>query len=296
MATSMLVGKRLGDYILVEILGRGPMATMFRARHIETGEVVVLKVYPASLIEEYIGFHESFEKDAARVQAVKNPHILPINAIGREDERLYLLMPYISAGSLEERLAAKASLEKEDILRITEGVAEALDAAHKVGILHRNMAPSNILLEDQGGVFVSDFDIPCVRKAVTHITGSGMVGKSAYAAPEIANGEPPISEQTDIYALGAIVFQMLTGRTPFIAETPIKQIMMHLTQQVPPVSQLNPAYGIGVDAVISRAMAKEPSKRFATAAEFFTALSQAIESSDFTPEVSTMLLEGDPDT
>jgi serine/threonine protein kinase len=266
-----LVGRNLGPYRIVEQLGVGGMATVYKAFEPSMSRYVAIKVMPINLARDPI-FRLRFQNEAAYITNLEHPYILPVYSKSPDDEPLpYLVMRYTDGGTLADLIAA-GTLTIERTVRLVGQTAEALAYAHKQEIAHRDIKPSNILIGKDGSALLSDFGIAKIMEETFQLTGSGVaVGTPAYMSPEQAQGQK-IDGRTDIYALGVVLYQALTGATPFSAETPLAVLMMHINNPLRPPSQLNPDIPEALEQVVLRAMAKHPADRFQTAEELAEAL------------------------
>jgi serine/threonine protein kinase/ABC-type branched-subunit amino acid transport system substrate-binding protein len=257
-------GDLVGQYEILEELGRGGMATVFRARQSSMGRDVAVKILPEQFLHD-ANFLARFNNEARVIAGLEHRSILPVYDYGEAGGTPYIVMRLMPHGSLRARLR-HGPLPLADAARLVGQVAEALDYAHARGVIHRDMKPDNILLDDEGNAYLSDFGIAKVMEATAQSSGSMVVGTPSYMAPEQARGGRP-SRQTDIYSLGAMSYEMLTGQPPFLAEDFIALLFKHASEPVPRLHDLNPAAPEALQAVIERAMAKEPAARYATAHE-----------------------------
>jgi serine/threonine protein kinase/Tol biopolymer transport system component len=269
-----LVGKRLGQYEIQSLIGKGGMSTVYRAYQPSVNRTVAIKTLPPEFLHDGT-FLVRFEREARLIAQLEHFHILPVYDAGQAEGIPYIVMRYLPGGSLADLMQRYGRFSAQEAVPIIQQIAAALDYAHQRGVIHRDVKPSNILLDEEGNAYLSDFGIARVREATAAMTSSGLVGTPAYLAPEVGRGDRVIGPSVDIYALGVTLFQMLTGKVPFRAETPIKQIMMHVTEPVPAPSSLNPEITPAVEAVVLRALAKEPSQRFKTAEAMARALAEA---------------------
>src|SRR5260221_644915 len=207
-----LIGQRLGHYEILALLGRGGMATVYRARQLNIEREVAIKVMKPDLAEAE-DFIERFRREARTIASLSQPHILKLFDYGQHDELIYLVMELLMGGSLA-RLISKGPLPLESVSLILEQVASALDYAHKRGIIHRDMKPQNGLLDTQGNAFLTDFGISKLLSQTTSLTQSGVaMGTPAYMSPEQWQGQV-LDARSDIYALGIVLFEMLSGKLP----------------------------------------------------------------------------------
>ncbi|HEY7358341.1 MAG TPA: protein kinase, partial [Ktedonobacterales bacterium] len=273
-----LEGTNVGPYEIRALLGAGGMGQVYRAHDPRLERDVAIKVLSASLAQEP-GYLERFRREARAVAKLNHPNIVQVYDFGEQGDLTYLVMPLISGGTLREYLAHRQVLPLAEALSITEQMANALQYAHEQGLVHRDVKPANILMTSEGRALLSDFGIVrLVQKddnaaTLTHL--GAFVGSPEYAAPEMIVGKP-VDRRVDVYALGVILFQMLTGRMPFAGATPVVLMMMQAQQPPPPPRSINPDIPPAVEAVILKALAKESGERFQTAAELLAALRAAI--------------------
>jgi len=271
-----LIGRSLGPYRILEMIGRGGMAAIYRAYQPATDRMVAVKVLLDFRAEDP-GVVRRFEHEARVISSLEHPSIVPVYDFGRQDELLYLVMRYMRAGTVSD-LLRRSRLAPGDAARILSEVGAALDYAHALSIVHRDIKPNNILVDAQGHAYLTDFGLAKVLGDSLELTGSGAaMGTPAYMAPEqVAGGE--VSPQTDVYSLGVTLYEMLTGALPFTSDSPMAVAMMHLHEALRPARQLNPWIPAEVERVIERAMAKAPAERYETAGEMARELTAAAAS------------------
>ena len=259
-------------YRIERELGQGGMATVYLAHDLRHEREVAIKVLHPDL-GAVLG-SERFLSEIKTTARLQHPHILPLLDSGEADGLLYYVMPYVRGETLRARLARERQLPMEDVLRIAREVADALGAAHALGIIHRDIKPENILLQG-GHALVADFGIAL---AVQHAGGARMtqtglsLGTPQYMSPEQAMGERAVDARSDIYALGAVTYEMLTGDPPFTGATVQAIIAKALTERPVPPSTVRDTVPPGVEQAVLRALAKLPADRFGSAAEFVAAL------------------------
>ncbi len=269
-----LTGKQLGVYRVVASLGEGGMAAVYRAYQPGMDRYVALKVLPRHYASDptFIG---RFHQEAKVIAKLQHPHILPVFDFGEADGYTYIVMPLVQGGTLAGQLQGRP-LPIAEIRRLISQVGDALDYAHSHGLVHRDVKPSNVLLDERGNCLLSDFGIAKIVEGTSKFTGTGgLVGTPAYMSPEQGIGEK-VDRRGDIYSLGVILYEMATGRAPFNAETPIAIVIKHINDPLPPPRLSNPALPEALERVILRSLAKNPDDRFATAAEMVRALQSAI--------------------
>ena len=263
--------EKIGIYEVKSELGRGGMATVYRANDPRFEREVAVKVLPSELLHADPQFRLRFEREAKIIAQLEHAAIVPVYDVGEADNQPYFVMRYMSGGSLSDLIKA-GGLTVEDAVRILGAIAPALDEAHSKGIVHRDIKPSNILFDKRGNPFISDFGIAKLSQAQAgNVTGSAIIGTPAYMAPEQAQGTD-VDGRADIYALGIILFEMLTGKQPYEADTPMAVAIKHITDPVPQIRQANPQLPEELETIIQRAMAKDKKDRFATAVEMTNTL------------------------
>jgi tRNA A-37 threonylcarbamoyl transferase component Bud32 len=281
-----LVGHSLGQYRLVERIGLGGMATVYKAYQPALDRHVAIKVLPPYYAHEP-GFAERFTREAKAVARLTHPHVLPIYDFGQENGLSYIVMQYVQAGTLKELLGQPVNLiTAADVI---EQIADALDYAHEQGIIHRDVKPSNVLMDRGRWALLSDFGLAKMVEGSQQLTGSGVgVGTPAYMAPEQGQGLKA-DRRADIYSLGIILYEMVTGRVPFEAETPMAIVVKHITEPLPLPRVLNPNLSEGVERIIMKALAKNPQDRFETAGALASALRKESAKLDTAAHVSVSL-------
>jgi serine/threonine-protein kinase len=253
-----------GRYRVDREVGRGGMATVFRAEDLRHQRPVALKVLRPD-IAAGLGA-ERFLREVTITAQLNHPHILPLLDSGEADGLLYYVMPFVAGESLRDRITREGQLPLDDALEIARQVGAALSYAHSHGVVHRDIKPENILLS-AGEAVVADFGI---ARAVTeagegHLTETGIsIGTPAYMSPEQASGEQRIDGRTDIYALGCVLYEMLSGDAPYLASTPQAVLAKKLTEPTPRISVVRETVPASVEAALARALARTPADRYAT--------------------------------
>jgi serine/threonine protein kinase len=265
-----LIGSTLGPYRVLEQIGIGGMATVYKAYHPATNRHVAIKALPRHLAHDP-NFRARFQREAHAIAHLEHPHILPVHDVGEDDGIPYLVMRYTDGGTLSDLIASQTLSIERAVVLISQ-VAEALAYAHQQGVVHRDVKPANVLIGRDGNALLTDFGIAKIVEETLLLTGEGeRVGTPAYMAPEQIQGQP-VDARSDIYSLGVVLYQALTGEPPFTAETPLAIMLMHLHNPLRPPRQVNPAIPEALAGMILRAMAKNPADRFQTAAEIAKAL------------------------
>ncbi len=267
-------GTPFGRYRLIELLGRGGMGEVWRGFDTDTDRVVAIKVLPANLSDNEM-FQQRFRREAHAAARLNSPHVIPIHHYGEIDGRLYVDMRLIEGRDLEAVLA-EGPIVPARALRIIEGVAEALQAAHKVGLVHRDVKPSNILLDENDFAYLIDFGIARAIEE-TRLTSTGStIGTFHYMAPERLGDHPIDDARADIYALACVLYECLTGQPPFAGASMGSLVAAHLHTPPPQPSASQPNIPKQVDQVIAKGMAKDPDQRYATTVELASAAHDAI--------------------
>jgi serine/threonine protein kinase len=270
-----LIGKSLGQFEILDEIGRGGMATVFRARQKTINRTVAVKVLPRALLHDP-GFYERFIREVDVIAHLEHPHILPIYDFGEADGIPYIAMRYLAGGSLAQMIR-RALPPLTWLPRPFWQISQALDHAHQQGIIHRDLKPGNIMLDENGNAYLTDFGIAKVLNS--NLTGSAIIGTPAYMSPEQANGMP-LDARSDIYSLGIVLFELITGREPFEAETPIALVLKHLNEPMPSARALRSGVPIGVENVIFRSTAKDPDMRYPSATDMAADLQDYILNAD----------------
>ena len=269
---SLAPGTSFGPFRIVALLGSGGMASVYKAYDESLERHVALKVVHGTFLGDPT-FAERFRREAKVVARLEHPNVVPIHAFGVEGGVPWMAMRLIPGGAVSGRLA-QGRLPMGDTLRIVRDVAAALDYAHSKGVVHRDVKPQNMLVDDDERVYLADFGIARLLETSTHLTATGMIqGTPAYMAPEQATGQP-VDSRADVYALGIVAYEALTGRVPFSGPTPVSILLKHVSEPVPrpPATEL-PA---PMTDVLEKCLAKAPEERFASATEFVAALDAAL--------------------
>jgi len=272
-----LVGETLGQYQIVEEVGRGGMSVVYKAYQPTLNRYVAIKVLPAQLAldEQYV---KRFLLEAQGAAALHHPNIVTIHDINHQDGLYFIVMEYIQGETLDQLLARSGPLPPPRIERIVSQVADALEHAHQQRLIHRDIKPSNIMVDERRNDHVTLTDFGLVRAAAgTGLTRTGMiVGTPEYMSPEQGEGEH-VDHRTDIYSLGVVVFKVLTGQVPFSKSTPHAVLIAHITQDPPSITDINPSLPPAVEAVVRKAMAKDREDRYAHAGELARDLATALK-------------------
>lgn len=273
-----MIGKKLGKYRIIEHLGTGGMSEVYKAYQPGLDRYVAIKVLHSFLATEE-DFLTRFRREAKVAAMLRHPNIVRVHDFDAEEKIYYMVMEFVDGLSLKTRLREMTeqdqTLSQKEIIRIVAAVANALDYAHQRGMVHRDIKPANIMFTQDNEVILMDFGIAKMVN-VAGLTASGaMVGTPAYMAPEQGLGQAG-DERADIYSLGVVLYQLLTGHLPFNAETPMGIVLKHINEPLTSPREINPDLPSGVETVVMRALAKRPEDRYQTAKNLANDLRQAI--------------------
>ncbi|WP_322487789.1 protein kinase domain-containing protein [Chloroflexus sp.] len=281
MSDVSLVGQTIGRFEILSELGRGGMAVVYKARQTDLDRIVALKILPPSLTSDQ-SYIARFRQEARSAARLEHPHIMPIYEVGEVSGYHYIAMKFIKGRTLKQLLEQEGALPVTRAAQILAQVGEALDYAHRQGIIHRDIKPSNVMITDDGWIYLTDFGLARGTGGNTGgLTMAGTVmGTPEYMSPEQAQGLPNVGPATDIYALGVMLYELLTGAFPFKAETPMAMLAARLVHAPIPPRDVRGDLPPAVEDVIMRALARKPEARFASAAEMVVALRQAVGMSE----------------
>ncbi len=281
MLVGNLIGKTIdGDFILEERIGQGGMAVVFRARQLSMNRDVALKMI--DIQAEFAGmnqFPQRFANEAAFIAALEHPHILPVYAYGIYENYAYLAMRLLRGGTVKDLLSEGQPMALELAVNLFDQVARGLAYAHSKGIIHRDLKPANVLLDDHQYAYLSDFGLAKLANSDQNLTQSeNILGTLAYMSPEHLRGER-IDHRADIYSMGVVLYNMLTGRAPFRSEDgedSIALIYKHLEQRPPAPTQFNPLIPDDLEDVILKSLEKDPEDRYASIGDMAQAVRNSI--------------------
>ncbi|GAB4423302.1 MAG: serine/threonine-protein kinase [Chloroflexi bacterium OHK40] len=276
MSELHLIGTTLGRFEILSELGRGGMAVVYKARQTDLDRIVALKILPPSLTHD-AGYVARFRQEARSAARLEHPHIMPIYEVGEANGLHYIAMKYIQGRTLKDLVHEEGALSVQRAATILAQVGDALDYAHRQGVIHRDIKPSNMMITDEGWVYLTDFGLARGTSGSTAgLTMAGTVmGTPEYMSPEQAQGLPNVGPPTDIYALGVVLYELLTGTFPFQADTPMGMLAARLLQAPTPPRDVRGDLPPAVEDVVMRALARKPEARFASAAQMMAALRAA---------------------
>lgn len=273
MTTEDLVGKKLGEYEIIKRIGHGAAADVYKAVQPKLDRHVAIKVLSPVFASEP-GFLKRFVREAHAIAQLDHPNILPVYDFDRQDDLVYIVMQYVDTGSLDDLMGQ--ALPLGFVLRTLEQVGNALSYAHSQGIVHRDVKPGNILLGSENWVLLTDFGLVKTTEIPSRLTPSGMsLGTPAYMAPEQVTGDP-VDARADIYALGATLYEMVTGRVPFEGESGMGVAFKQVSEPLVPPRALNPNLPPAVNRVIAKALAKDRDLRYQSVEELVAAFREAV--------------------
>jgi serine/threonine protein kinase len=276
MTSSSLIGKQIDEYRLESMLGEGGMASVYRAVDTRLNRYVAIKVIRASLRDES-DYTMRFEREARAIGQLEHPNIITLYRFGEKDGLLYMAMQYVDGADLAAVIESFHRdgdyIEFKEVNRVAQEIGVALDYAHSQGVIHRDIKPHKIMINRDGRVLVTDFGLALLTEIGTQ---GEIFGSPHYIAPEQAISSAGAVPQSDLYAMGVVIYEMLTGRVPFDAAEPLDIAMKHMSEPVPSPLEFRPELSKDVEKVALKALAKEPNERYATGGELASALKDAL--------------------
>ncbi|MCA1321353.1 Stk1 family PASTA domain-containing Ser/Thr kinase [Bacillus tianshenii] len=274
----MLIGKRLNDrYKIMEVIGGGGMANVYLAHDMILDRDVAVKVLRLDFAndEEFI---RRFRREAQSATSLDHPNIVSIYDIGEEDDIYYIVMEHVSGKTLKQYIQQFAPIEQYNTVEIMQQLTSAIAHAHENGIIHRDIKPQNILIDDYGTIKVTDFGIAMALSSTTITQTNSLLGSVHYLSPEQARGSLA-TKKSDVYALGIVMFEMLTGRLPFSGESAVSIALKHLQSETPSPKRWNPAIPQSLENVVLKSMAKDPNHRYASVEAMLEDLNTVLDTS-----------------
>ncbi|MGH2378844.1 MAG: protein kinase domain-containing protein [Candidatus Limnocylindria bacterium] len=288
-------GTTIGRFQILEPLGQGGMATVYKAFQPSLQREVALKVLRPGFAQD-VEFRERFEREAIAIARLRHPHIVQVFDFEVAPNGEYVLaMEFLEGGTLKDRLGHLASegrdIDPSEAVRIVDEVADALSYAHEQGVVHRDVKPSNVMLTRKDWAVVTDFGIARILGATSHTqTGVG-IGTPEYMAPEQGLGQH-VDHRADIYSLGVMAYELLTGRLPYGADTPMAIVLAHIRDPLPLPSAVNPSIGPAVEKALLRALAKDPAARADSSTAFAEALRSGLADDEAGATMRTVVVQG----
>ena len=289
----MQPGVKLGAYEVQDYVGRGAMGVVFRAYHEGLARMGAVK--ELQVLAPDPDASARFQREAQAIAQMRHPNILNVFDFGEYEGVPYMIVEFVPGGSLQERLKQEPALRRETVVKLLRGIAAALDYAHGLGVVHRDVKPANVLLGKDENPILADFGLAKLLAASSVKTMSGApIGTPAYMAPEQVVGGA-IGPASDRYALATMAYEMLAGTVPFEGDNVLEVLYAHVHRQPPPASGRNAELAPSVDAVLERGLAKDPEKRWETAATMVDALEAALERGPQPlPAVAPLKVRGQP--
>lgn len=272
-----LLGKILGGrYELIEKIGAGGMAIVYKARCHLLNRYVAVKILRPELVEDE-NFVKRFKRESQAAASLSHPNIVNVYDVGQEDGIYYIVMEYVCGKTLKDYVREKGKLDSREAIKIALQIAAALEHAHKNGIVHRDIKPQNILIGDDYTVKVADFGIArAVTSTTITLAGSNVVGSVHYFSPEQARGGYT-DAKSDIYSLGIVLYEMVTGTLPFEGDTAVSVAIKHIQEKVKPPGEINPGIYKSLQDIIQKAIEKQPERRYQSAGQMIEDLKRALE-------------------
>ena len=267
-----IIGNR---YQIMESIGTGGMAEVYKAFDTFLNREVAVKILRAQYTDDE-GFVSRFRQEAQSAARLIHPNIVNVYDVGRDDDSYYIIMEYVKGRTLKELISAEGALDPMTAVIIAHGIASALKHAHSRGIIHCDIKPHNILLDENNNPKVADFGIARAITTATMTYTASVVGSVHYLSPEQVRGEK-VSAQSDLYSLGILLFEMLTGCLPYTAETPVAVALMHVRERMPLVREVNSKVPLVLEKIVAKALAKDKEERYASADEFLQDLEYAAD-------------------
>ncbi len=271
-----MVGKILAErYEIIDKIAEGGMARVYKGRDLLLKRTVAIKVLKDQMTGD-AAFIRRFEREAQSAAALSHPNIVNIYDVGEENGTYFMVMEFVEGFNLKQYIREKGKLPVSEAISITRQIAEALEKAHSAGVVHRDIKPQNILFSNDGKIKVTDFGIAIAGDGVTVTVGDEIIGTVQYISPEQARGELA-GKQSDLYSLGIVLYEMVTGKVPFGGESPVAVAMKHIQDQIIPPRVLVEDLPLALEQIIHRAVEKDTENRYQSAADFLDDLQHAEE-------------------
>ncbi|TFH37995.1 MAG: serine/threonine protein kinase [Anaerolineales bacterium] len=270
---SELNGQTIGQYHILNRIGSGGMSTVYKAHDSKVGRMVAIKVM-ASFLTEEPRFKIRFEREVQLLSKLRHPNIVRIFDFGEHNSSPYIVMPFFERGTLQDQLR-ESPLSVKAGARIISDMSSALQYAHDYGVIHRDVKPSNMLLDNQGQAHLTDFGFASWREASMHLTGSALIGTPAFMSPEQCTGED-VGPYSDQYSLGIVLYRIASGQMPFDGETPLAMALKQINEPLPPPREINPRIPVTIERVLTKVLAKNPDQRYESMLAFNEAFQAAL--------------------
>src|SRR5881398_3306015 len=269
-----MVGRVIkGRYKLIDERGRGSFATVYVARDTENNHIYAVKVMHLELSNDG-ELLARFQREAHIHLNLSDPHIVRIVDYGNDNQMYYIVMDYIDGQNLKYHMITHGPMEPLRALNYTRQIAEGLDTAYKQGVVHRDIKPQNILIDNKDDVKITDFGLARSRETVTLTQSNVFMGTAYYISPEQAESGRSADTRSDLYSVAAVLFEMLAGYPPYQGETAVDIVIKHINDKIPSICRIRPGLPPEMDLFMQKALAKQAAERFATPQEFIAALDQ----------------------
>lgn len=260
------MSKMIADrYMVITSLGEGGMADVYLAVDTILNREVAVKVLRGELREDPVA-QLRFLREASAISKLHHPNIVEVYDVGEHDDKNFIVMEYVRGRTLKQLILQRGALQKEEAVEIMKQLVSAVNHAHENNIIHRDIKPQNVLVKDDGTIKITDFGIALAHDAVSLTQSDSILGSAHYIAPETTKGEQP-TVQVDLYALGIVFYELLTGSVPFSGDNPVQIAMKHLREEIPSVRSFNPTLPQSMENIVIKATAKNRIKRYLTAKE-----------------------------
>ncbi len=276
------VGESVGAYHIIDQLGLGGMASVYKAYHAALDRYVAIKVLHLAYHDDP-DFIARFRREARLVARLDHPNIVPVYDFAEFEGQPYLVMKFIEGETLKDRMQ-RGGVFQDEILPIVEAVGAALTYAHRMNVLHRDIKPSNIMLARGGQIYLADFGLAKMTDSDSGLSAERLEGTPSYISPEQAQARPDLDVRTDVYSFGVMLYELMVGRVPFSADSPLATIQEHLYTPPPPPRQVNPAISETMEQVLLKALAKDRNERYRDVNALVNAFRAALTGQALIPE------------
>jgi serine/threonine-protein kinase len=290
-----LIGAKIAHYRIQSLLGKGGMGKVYKAHNTGLDKTCAIKILPREFVEQDQTYIDRFVREARSAAKVEHANVLPVFFVGKVEGNYFIEMQYVDGGTLQGLLKETRRIEVKAAARIIRDVAAGLQAAHQKGVIHRDIKPTNVMLKGDGHVYVMDFGLAKMAEARTGLTQQGTIlGTPLYMSPEQAMGQP-VDHRSDIYSLGVMFYQIITGTPPYTADSPVALLYQHQHAPIPDISQVAPETPQMIAAMIRKMMAKNPAERYQSCGEIVDELNGFLTTGGPTVTLSEEALKGAPD-